>query len=476
MIAKRLSLSVVLIERGRHPRFAIGESSTPLANLLLETLAVKYDLPGIAPLAKWGTWQATHPELDCGLKRGFTFYHHEFGKPAATDPRRQDQLLVAASPNDRIADTHWNRADVDAHFVAQARATGVEYLDEVKLDTAAEDGSGITLRGTRHNAPFACRAKFVVDAAGPRGFLHKALHLPEIAIPNYPPTHALYSHVRDVRRLEALIPAQGETPPYPPDDATVHHVFDGGWIWVLRFRSGLVSAGVAATKAHPLENGEPAWLELLEKLPTVREQFSGARNIRDFTYIPSLPFRSGRIAGRHWAQLPSAAGFIDPLLSTGFPLTLLGVLRIAESLERGLPQEDLQSYAAMTDAELMATSRLIAGLYANMNNFPVFTGLTLLYFAAASYAETARRLDKPELASSFLLNDNASFRELSALAIRTGSQEDVLRAIEPFNVAGLGKPERKNWYPAKAEDLKDAASKLGVGREEIDELLKRCGF
>jgi FADH2 O2-dependent halogenase len=164
------------------------------------------------------------------------------------------------------------------------------------------------------------------------------------------------------------------------------------------------------------------------------------------------------------------------LLSTGFPLTLLGVLRIAESLERGLPQEDLQSYAAMTDAELMATSRLIAGLYANMNNFPVFTGLTLLYFAAASYAETARRLDKPELASSFLLNDNASFRELSALAIRTGSQEDVLRAIEPFNVAGLGKPERKNWYPAKAEDLKDAASKLGVGREEIDELLKRCGF
>jgi FADH2 O2-dependent halogenase len=26
---------VALVERGRHPRFAIGESSTPLANLLL---------------------------------------------------------------------------------------------------------------------------------------------------------------------------------------------------------------------------------------------------------------------------------------------------------------------------------------------------------------------------------------------------------------------------------------------------------
>jgi transcriptional regulator GlxA family with amidase domain len=31
MIARRLGHSVVLVERGRHPRFAIGESSTPLA-------------------------------------------------------------------------------------------------------------------------------------------------------------------------------------------------------------------------------------------------------------------------------------------------------------------------------------------------------------------------------------------------------------------------------------------------------------
>ena len=39
MIARQLGRSVILIERGRHPRFAIGESSTPLANLLLEEIA-----------------------------------------------------------------------------------------------------------------------------------------------------------------------------------------------------------------------------------------------------------------------------------------------------------------------------------------------------------------------------------------------------------------------------------------------------
>ena len=52
---------VVLVERGRHPRFAIGESSTPLANLLLEEFADRYDLPRIRAFSKWGTWQRTHP-------------------------------------------------------------------------------------------------------------------------------------------------------------------------------------------------------------------------------------------------------------------------------------------------------------------------------------------------------------------------------------------------------------------------------
>ena len=57
---------VVLVERGRHPRFAIGESSTPLANLLLEELADRYDLPRIRTFSKWGTWQREHPGVACG--------------------------------------------------------------------------------------------------------------------------------------------------------------------------------------------------------------------------------------------------------------------------------------------------------------------------------------------------------------------------------------------------------------------------
>ena len=55
MIARQMGRSVVLIEKGTHPRVVIGESSTPLSNLLLEELAIRYDLPALRPLTKWGT-------------------------------------------------------------------------------------------------------------------------------------------------------------------------------------------------------------------------------------------------------------------------------------------------------------------------------------------------------------------------------------------------------------------------------------
>jgi FADH2 O2-dependent halogenase len=495
MIAHRQGRSVILIEKGKHPRFAIGESSTPLSNLLLEDLSHRYNLPGIAPLTKWGTWQQSYPNLDCGLKRGFTFYHHQFSRRAATYPKREDQLLVAASPHDGIADTHWYRADVDAHFVREAQNIGVEYLDEVELSEAVEQEGEVRLHGRHRENPIDISARFVVDATGPHGFLHRAFGLSELPLPNYPQTQCLYTHFSGVGRLEDALDPNGSAPPYPVDDAAVHHVFDGGWIWVLRFRSGITSAGVAAIDSLAgrlqLKEGAPAWDRLLQSLPTVRDQFATAVAVRPFTCAPRLSFRSGTVAGKRWALLPSAAGFVDPLLSTGFPLVLLGVTRLAGIMEQhwssGRFSAELAAYAKQTDEELLATARLIGSLYASMNNFPIFISLSLLYFATASFAEAARRLGKPQLASSFLLHDHPSLEPLAANLMRRARlvrsrydteilKEDILRAIEPFNIAGLGRQERRNWYPVDPEDLLCGAPKLGADREDIAHLLDRCGF
>jgi tetracycline 7-halogenase / FADH2 O2-dependent halogenase len=496
MIARRLGRSVVLIEKGSHPRVVIGESSTPLSNLLLENLAAKYDLPALAPLSKWGSWQQTHPELACGLKRGFTFHHHILGKPAPPAADRQDQLLVAASPHDAIADTHWYRADFDHFLVRQAQELGAEYIDEVQLHHFVDRGDDVMLEGQRRGKTVRFTAKFVVDATGPLGFLHNALRLGERELPGLPPTQALFDHFTGVERLiDGRASRVEEAPPYPIDAAAVHHVFDGGWIWVLHFNNGVTSAGVAAkqdvAEQLNLEEGAAAWNRLLELIPALQEQFQSAKPQRPFTHVPRLNFRTATIAAHKWALLPSAAGFVDPLLSTGFPLTLLGVSRLAEIIERNWNAKGLASgltvYADQTDADLVAASRLVGALYANMHDFPAFVALSLLYFAAVSFSEAARRLGKPDLAPSFLLHDNAAFGpaclQLLEKARRPRAKhesaqlvQDIVRMIEPFNVAGLGDAARRNWYPVNAEDLLQSAHKLHASQEDILQLLERSGF
>jgi len=495
MIARRLGHSVVLLEKGKHPRFVIGESSTPFANLILEELSERFDLPAIRPLAKWGTWQVAHPEIACGLKRGFTFFHHEAGREFSDDESHRNQLLVAASPNDRVADTHWYRPDFDAFFVSEAQKLGVTYLDEVDLWGVDVEQKRPVIQGRYRGQPLEIHAGFIVDASGPRGFLHGALDLPEVPFKNLPPTQALYSHFVGVQPSGC----SGDTPelqPYPVDDTAVHHVFDGGWIWVLRFNNSVTSAGVAATTnlANELNfaEGETAWRRLLEKFPSVQKQFADAKAMRPFVHLKRLSFLSGVGAGKNWALLPSAAGFIDPLLSTGFPLTLLGIERLACILEKNFDREnftdELFNYSMQTTIELVTTERLIAALYATMRDFELFSALALLYFAAASFTEAVRRLGKPELAgNTFLLGEHpvfgSRFRYCVGVALQkpSGGRRDHLlqqiqQAIEPVNITGLGRAERKNWYPALAEDLFASTEKLQSTRGEIEAMLKRCGF
>ena len=485
---------VTLIERGRHPRFAIGESSTPLANLLIEELADRYDLPRLRAFSKWGTWQRTRPDVACGLKRGFTFFFHQPGSAFADDAEHRRQLLVAASPHDEIADTHWYRPDFDLALVQEAQSEGAVYLDGTRLDRLRREGDHSILEGERDGRPVRITAGFVIDASGPRGFVQRALGLTEAPCRWLPPTQGLYTHFAGVARWDSVTPSP-TTPPYPIDDAAVHHVFPGGWIWMLRFNNGLTSAGAALTDpvaaAIGAADGAAAWTRLLATLPSVADQFRSARAVLPFVHAPRVAFRSARVAGPGWALLPSAAGVIDPLLSTGFPLTLLGILRLVDLLERtsaGRERDaNLLAYEQVTLAELDATERLVAALYATMDDPPLFKRLSLLYFAAASFSEAARRLGRPGLAPGVMLCAHPTFGDDVAScasaavsvpndAARRILEERIDRAIEPFDIAGLLDRERRDWYPVLARDLVASAAKLDAAPAEILDLLERCGM
>ena len=489
----RSGRTVALIERGRHPRFAIGESSTPLANLLIEELSDRYDLPRIRPFSKWGTWQRARPDVACGLKRGFTFFFHQAAVAFPEDMAHERQLMVGASPHDEIADTHWYRPHFDHALADEAENEGAAYLDMTRLTGIRQEGNATTLDADRDGRSVRVVAQFVIDASGPRGFLHRELKLGDASERWLPGTQGLYSHFENVERWDATRPTPGV--PYPIDDAALHHVFPGGWIWILRFNNGVTSAGAALTDPRAAElrafEGAPGWDRLLAAFPSIADQFRSARPVMPFVHSPRLAFRSARVAGSNWALLPSAAGVIDPLLSTGFPLTLLGILRLVDLLERTSPGAEreaaLNEYEQVTLAELDVTEQLVAALYATMDMPSAFKRLSLLYFAAASFSETVRRLGRPDLAPGFLLRAHPTFgHELTACSLLAASssgeaarrslEERIDRAIEPFDIAGLLDRERRSWYPVLADDLLSSASKLQASEGQILRLLERTGM
>ena len=495
-IARKLGLSVVLLEKGVHPRFAIGESSSPLANLLLESLCRRYGLSEIEPLAKWGTWQAARPEIGCGKKRGFSFFHHTPGLEFGREPERRNELLVEASPADPVADTHWYRADVDAFFARQAEAAGAELVDRIALDVFKPSSEGVRVGGVRSGRRLAWEARYLIDASGPRGFVHHTLGLDEKPFAHFPPTHGLYAHFHGVRRWEDVAPPAGR-PPYAVDDAALHHVFPGGWIWVLRFSNGVTSAGASLSPALAervgAAEGAAGWERLLGMLPSVGRQFEGSSAIRPFSSVAGMPYRTATADGPGWSMLPSAAAFVDPLLSTGFPLTLLGIERIALALEEAWGkrswEERMAGSSRLTLEEADRAALLVGALFDSFDDFELFSAVAMLYFASASYAEARRRLGGP--AQTFLSGrsgDDTGFRAaLETVADRVRGRDGgsfglgeliagIRKAIAPLNVAGLLDPSRRNWYPVVPADLLENAEKLEATRDEVGALIARSGF
>lgn len=496
----RQGLRVALVEKGRHPRFALGESSTPLAGFALERLAARYDLPDLHQLSTWGRWLRDLPHLRRGLKRGFTFYQHRPGEPFANGSGNEARLLVAASPEDAIADAHWLRSDVDAHLAARAVEEGVDLWDETELTGLAVRAEGARFTGHRRGRAMELEAGFLVDASGPGGFLARRLDLPA-AIAELPfASGLLYGHFQPVGDFVALARGDGavlEPGPYPDEKAAVHHLLAEGWMYVLPFDHGVVSAGLVLVGEAAARAGErppeEAFRAVLARYPTLARQFAGARAVEPVRYLPRMQHRLARAAGRGWCLLPHAYAFFDPIFSTGMAWSLLAVERLAFDLASGRPWEP-EVYAGTLAREADQVQRLVETAYRTLHRFDLFVPVTFLYFAAVSFEEARQRLltedpASPEFqAPAFLGADDpvlaGLFREtlerLRRMAGReAGPQEAeafarwMAEAIAPRNVAGLADPARRNLYPADLDLLVERAPLLGLTPEEVRAALPR---
>lgn len=467
LLLQKIGLKSVLIDRGQHPRFAIGESSTPLANLILEDLARRYDLPRLAPLANYTSWKQAYPDIVCGLKRGFSYFHHTFDEDFKPRGDHSNELMVAASYTEADADTHWLRSDFDQFLAGEAVSAGISCFDQTSIDELRPRGDGWLLTGHRQQEAVSFTADFLIDASGEGCFLAKQLGIGPHPRGLRTRSRSLFSHFTNVALWDDLYRQRGGASadhPYPCDAAALHHVFDGGWMWVLRFDNGVTSAGFSLDpERFPLDKSispEDEWAALLRRLPAVAEQYAAARAIVPFRQTGRMQRRLERSSGSNWVMLPNTAAFLDPLHSTGNAFTLVGIERLMEIIERSWkrPQfaRELQRYDEILNAEVEFLDGIVGGSFAGFEQFERMIAMSMFYFSAATWSEGLRRKGSAVRGSAFLSADDdglkaALDRATNEISDRSLSSTEfaarVCAGIAPFNRVGLFDPAKRNLYP-----------------------------
>ena len=152
-----------------------------------------------------------------------------------------------------------------------------------------------------------------------------------------------------------------DLPPHDELDAKyiTMYVFDAGWVWLIPLRDGRTSVGIVyrhlpeAAVAAGESRTEALFWHAVRTMPRLEKRLRAARPTDSFRAISDYSFTVDEKFGGHptggWAAIGDAAGFLDPIFSSGVHLALSSAHQasrgIREKLHNGSDRA-LQGYAA----------------------------------------------------------------------------------------------------------------------------------
>ncbi|MBS1503014.1 MAG: tryptophan 7-halogenase, partial [Bacteroidetes bacterium] len=428
--------------------------------------------PWLYNFSRYGTWQASHPEVVCGIKRGFSFFKHYPNKDFTTDANHKNELLVAASISDVQSDTNWLRADFDAFLADKVKEACITYLDLTELE-AAEWNDGWNLTISRLSDRETIHTSFLIDATGGGILADRLFGVRSSADGFLTNSFAVFSHFDDVPRWTSTLRQNGiptEDFPYDPDHSALHQVLDEGWMWMLRFNDRGTSLGFALDRnkfSYAGLSGEQIWNNTLQKYPGLGILKGIALSVQPGRIIKSerLQRRLDLCYGTGWVALPHTVGFVDPLFSSGIAHSLSGIEKLVNIIRQNWNDNDsmgsaLAQYERAVLKELSLIDMLVAGCYQTMDRFELFNSWSMLYFAATIAHE--QNLMKKRMKGYFLCADNESILEMVQTSYADLQQmikghvpstkdikaftDTIRERIKPFNTARLLDLSLKNMY------------------------------
>lgn len=385
-ILSKKGLSTVLIDRSSHPRFALGESTIGETSFLLRLLSVRYGIPELGHVSS-SKCISDMVSKRCGIKRNFGFVYQREGKEH--DSFEVTQCNVSEGPFG--PESHLMRADVDEYLFKAAVKYGATPLEDTIIDKVLiDDEKGATLilsDGKEINA------QYVVDATGQHSILANQFGLREMPCRFNTQSRTIFTHMKGVKPYDDVDEPSGQ--PTKWHEGTLHHLFDGGWMWVIPFdnhsesESDLVSIGLNLDcNKYPYQKDRPAsdeWTDFLSRFPTIARQFENAETVFPWVSTNRTQYSSSKTVGNRWMLMSHAAGAIDALFSRGLSNTMAVIEAFVPQFLEAFAEKDFSAerfeYIDRLSQNLLNNNdKLIAGSYISFRDFDLWRAWSKVWF------------------------------------------------------------------------------------------------
>lgn len=334
----RAGLQPLLLEKEHFPRFTIGESLLPCGNDILRELDIWPELEHGGFVKKYGA------DFVTGRQERFNRYwfRRVFGDSHEhtfqVDRARFDHLLM-------------NRARAEGCEVFEgARVSEIESLGNGNSAVIWSDASGTHRTETR----------WLVDASGRCGVAGEFLKVPRKATRDRKMV-AIYGHFRGVLRNG------GEAGGH-----TVIVRFKEGWFWLIPLANETASVGAVIPPALLKEHGgnlAAAFQACVQDNPEVDSRMASAEALIPLRATADYSWRHATFARHRVLMTGDAAGFIDPIFSSGVMLAMKSgrlaaqTIQKHEALGRALTPRECRIYSSEIEGWMKLYSRIIRSFY-----------------------------------------------------------------------------------------------------------------
>jgi len=275
---------VIVFEREKFPRFHIGESLLPFSMKAFTRLGLHEKFSRAGFMKKFGG------EIVGACSESGTKFYFKDGYRSQTDHAYQV-----------------TRGDFDKVLLDHAVECGAEVHQETSVDQVEFSNDEVEL-GIKYNGSFhSIRARYVIDASGRTSVLGRKFkikktydHLQKLSI---------FAHYDGVWRAEGI-------------DGTLTVLIRAidRWFWLIPLSAERTSVGVVLD-SEAFRNSKLRAEDFLEQAlseqPIIAKRMTDARRVSQVYVEADFSYRSERLHGDRWLLAGDAAGFIDPIFSSG---------------------------------------------------------------------------------------------------------------------------------------------------------------